>query len=400
MDDEPRRDNLLTAGRAEEPSMGASADVARKVVLAVFWANLPWAIWLPWELTDRQAPPVDAALAVALLLAALALAAVMWAAVTPWTTQRTISVLVLVSMAAVVLLWWPLTTRAEPGEAPWSWLAGIVAGSVALAVPWRVGAALAVSLAGAAALAAEVTDEPLLTHLFPLVAAAALVLIFMLAMVWLLRLLVAAEHARRTESRAVLLEERLRVAREIHDAVGHQMAVIALKAELAGRFADSDVARTRAETEAIRELTRTTLLEVRRAVHGDTVADIETQLQTASAVLTSAGIDVDVAMPAYAITGSESQLLAAVVREAVTNILRHADARRVEIAFPQSGDRRAMVISNDVRATGRGDDRSGGTGLQGLAARCVAMGARLEVSPDPGTFSLTVHLPHPPALGD
>jgi two-component system sensor histidine kinase DesK len=324
----------------------------------------------------------------------------MWAAVTPWTTQRTRIVLVLASVTAVVLLWWPLTTWAEAGEAPWSWLAGVAAGSVALTVPWRAGVAVAVSLGSGTAVAARVRDEPLLSHLVPFGGAAALVLIVMLAMVWLLRLLVAAEHARRTESRAILLEERLRVAREIHDAVGHQMAVIALKAEVAGRFAGSDVARTRAEMEAIRELTRNTLLEVRRAVHGDTVADIDTQLQTAAAVLTSAGIDVDIAARAFPVTRPESQLLAAVVREAVTNILRHADASRVAIAFPQSVDRREMVISNDVRAVaGSDDDRRGGTGLDGLSARCAELGARLEVRQHRGTFCLTVQLPSQPALG-
>jgi two-component system sensor histidine kinase DesK len=224
---------------------------------------------------------------------------------------------------------------------------------------------------------------------------AALVLMMMLAMVWMLRLLVAAEDARRAQARTVVLEERLRVAREIHDAVGHKMAVIALKAEVAGRFAASDVARTRAETEEIRKLTTSTLIEVRRALHGDTVADIDTQLETARTVLASAGIAADLAAPSFPMSDQESQLLAAVVREAVTNILRHADASRVTVSFPRSEGGRAMVIANDVqRVPERIEPARSGTGLDGLAARCAAMTARLEVArPSPTSFRLTVRLP-------
>jgi two-component system, NarL family, sensor histidine kinase DesK len=132
-------------------------------------------------------------------------------------------------------------------------------------------------------------------------------------------------------------------------------------------------------------------------VHGETVADLVTQVASAELVLGSAGIETTVDIDATLVPASASQLLAAVVREAVTNILRHSDARTVSIAFPSTGPCLALVIVNDAAGSPRSGEATGspssGTGLASLAARCTAAGARLVAGPtDDGRFEVRVEL--------
>ena len=107
----------------------------------------------------------------------------------------------------------------------------------------------------------------------------------------------------------------------------------------------TDPARSAAESGEIREIAAATLAEARRAVHGETVADLATQIASAELVLGSAGIDTTVDVDSARVPASASRLLAAVVREAVTNILRHSDARTVSITF--NGTDPTLVIVND-----------------------------------------------------
>jgi two-component system sensor histidine kinase DesK len=219
-----------------------------------------------------------------------------------------------------------------------------------------------------------------------------------LVLVWLLGLVWAAEAGREAEADLVLAQERLRVSRELHDVLGHRLGIIALKAELAADLAATDPARSAAESGEIREIAAATLAEARRAVHGETVADLPTQIASADLVLGSAGIETTIDVDSAQVSASASRLLAAVVREAVTNILRHSDARTVSITFDSTEPCPNLVIVNDGAGRPNGgaapDVPSFGTGLAALAARCATAGGRLVAGPaDDGRFEVRVELP-------
>jgi two-component system sensor histidine kinase DesK len=128
-------------------------------------------------------------------------------------------------------------------------------------------------------------------------------------------------------------------------------------------------------------------------VHGETVADLATQVASAELVLGSAGIGTEVDIDVAQVPASASRLLAAVVREAVTNILRHSDGRTVSIAFDGTGPCPTLVIVNDGTPSPPSGVPSSGTGLASLAARCAAAGARLVAgATSEGGFEVRVEL--------
>jgi two-component system, NarL family, sensor histidine kinase DesK len=180
--------------------------------------------------------------------------------------------------------------------------------------------------------------------------------------VWLLRLLVAAEAGREAEAGLAVSQERLRFARELHDVLGHRLGLIALQAEVAG-------------SKEIRDLATTTLREVRAAVHGYGTVDLAEQLETAQLVLGSAGIEAEVRADAVDLDPAASRLVAATVREAVTNLLRHSEARRVSLHLTETAGTVTLVIMNDGVSTAA---PSTGLGLAGLAERAAQVGARLR----------------------
>ncbi|WP_222262917.1 sensor histidine kinase [Modestobacter marinus] len=376
----------------------------RLVVLGTLLLSYAWALVVPLRLTRPPSALTTAGYVVGLAVFGAALALVLRAAVSPGQSERIrirlIGLLVVVSLA----LWPPSFAWAEPGHEPWAWVAGFVIGASALAVP-RAGVVVAVGLGVMAVTGAVAFDGAVAASLGTAIGSGVVVWLTGLVLVWLLGLLWAAERGRDAEAGLVIAQERLRVSRELHDVLGSRLGIIALKAELAADLAATDPARSAAESDEIRAIAAATLAEARRAVHGETVADLPTQIASAELVLRSAGIATTVDVDTTRVPASVSRLLAAVVREAVTNVLRHSDARTVSIAFPGTGPRRTLVIVND----GAGGTRSGiaagapsaGTGLASLAARCAASGARLVAGPvDDGRFEVRVELaprtPGPP----
>jgi two-component system, NarL family, sensor histidine kinase DesK len=362
----------------------------RLVVLGTLLFSYAWALVFPLRLTQPPSTGLEAAYVVGLALFGVALALVLRAAVTREQSPRArlglIGLLVVVSLG----LWAPAFAWAEPGEEPWAWVAGFVIGASALAVA-RAGVVVAVGLGSMAVIGAVVFDGAVAANLGITLGSGVAMWLVGLVLVWLLGLLWAAEAGRDAEAGLVIAEERLRVSRELHDVLGHRLGIIALKAELAADLAATDPARSTAESDEIRTIAAATLAEARRAVHGETVADLATQVASAELVLGSAGIETTVDIDPRLVPASASRLLAAVVREAVTNILRHSEARTVSIAFHANGPRLTLVIVND----GAGSTAAAsGTGLASLAARCAAAGARLVAGPvDADRFEVKVELP-------
>jgi two-component system, NarL family, sensor histidine kinase DesK len=369
----------------------------RLVVLGALLVSYGWALVLPLRLSRPPSGLLATTYAVGLALFGGALALVLRSAVSPEQSQRTRIALVGVLVIMTLGLWLPAYAWAVPGQEPWAWVAGFAIGACGLAVP-RAGVVVAVGLGAMAAVGAVVFDDSVVQNLGFALGSAAVVWLTGLVLVWLLGLLWAAEAGREAEADLVLTQERLRVSRELHDVLGHRLGIIALKAELAADLAATDPARSAAESGEIREIAAATLAEARQAVHGETVADLATQIASAELVLGSAGIETTIDVDSAQVSASASRLLAAVVREAVTNILRHSDARKVSITFDCTERCSTLMIVNDGARPAKGgtapDGPSSGTGLAVLAARFATAGGRLVAGPaNDGRFEVRVELP-------
>jgi two-component system, NarL family, sensor histidine kinase DesK len=369
----------------------------RLVVLGALLVSYGWALVFPLRLTRPPSGLLATTYVVGLALFGCALALVLRSAVSPEQSQRTRIALVGALVIVTLGLWLPAYAWAVPGQEPWAWAAGFAIGACALAVP-LAGPIVAVGLGAMAAAGAVVFDGSVVQNLGFTLGSAAVVWLTGVVLVWLLGLVWAAEAGREAEADLVLAQERLRVSRELHDVLGHRLGIIALKAELAANLAATDPARSAAESGEIREIAAATLAEARRAVHGETVADLATQIASAELVLGSADIETTIDVDSPQVSASTSRLLAAVVREAVTNILRHSDAHKVSITFDGTERGSTLVIMNDGAGRRKGgtapDGPSSGTGLAVLAARCATAGGRLVSGPaNDGRFEVRVELP-------
>lgn len=369
----------------------------RLVVLGVLMACFAWAVIVPISLTAPPSTGLGAAFLVGMAGFGAALMLVLWIAVSPRPSAATTWATTAMLLAVSLVLWAPAHLWAERGEQPWAWLAGFAIAACAL-VSWPSGVVMALVLAAAAWIGGIVFDGGVVASVLTLLGSAVVVWAMCQALVWLLRLLWTAQDVREGQTALAIAEERLRVSRELHDVLGHRLGIIALKAELAADLTARDAGHAAAECEAIRGLASETLVEVRRAVHGQTVADLAAQLQAADLVLHSAGIEARVEADPDLLARlpqNLSHLLAALVREAVTNLLRHSQARQVSITVVATGRDLTLVIVNDGVGGPERNETSGGTGLATLSDRCVAAGARLSV--DRSTedrFELRVVCPH------
>jgi len=207
--------------------------------------------------------------------------------------------------------------------------------------------------------------------------------------------------ARRDLARLAVMEERLRMARDLHDLLGHTLSLITLKSELAGRLVEAAPARAAAEIQEVERVARQTLREVREAVAGYRQPTLRSELDGARQLLEAAGIACQIEHTAGALPPATDAVLAWAVREAVTNVIRHSRARRCRIQISGAdGTVHTEVINDGHREYGQ--DREGahgrtGSGLAGLAERVMAQGGQLEAGPLPAegtqSFRLWVELP-------
>lgn len=188
--------------------------------------------------------------------------------------------------------------------------------------------------------------------------------------VWLIGRSIASEEL---SMELAMSEERESIARDVHDMLGHSLTIVKLKAELAMRLLDKDPAATRAELEAISRLTGEAISGVRGTVTGLRVEGLAQQLSASRSALESAGISVTVSGEASALSPAQSLTAGWILREATTNVLRHAQARSVRIEV----DPGTMTVEDD----GVGICEKPGNGLRGMAERAAAAGAVLRIGP-------------------
>ena len=189
--------------------------------------------------------------------------------------------------------------------------------------------------------------------------------------------------AREEVERLARVAERERIARDLHDVLGHTLTLITLKSALATRLAERDPARAAEEMRDVERASREALQEVRAAVAGRRDVGLAAELASARAMLTAAGIAVEHVATPVALSSSQEAALALAVREAVTNVVRHAGASRCRITLTGDGAARSLAIEDD----GRGKRGPDGNGLTGMRDRVRALGGHVVV--DAGTLSGT-----------
>jgi two-component system sensor histidine kinase DesK len=183
--------------------------------------------------------------------------------------------------------------------------------------------------------------------------------------------------ARAEVARLAASEERLRIARDLHDLLGHSLSLIVLKSELAGRLAPVDTDRSVQEIKDINQVARQALADVRETVSGYRRRSLAEELDSARGVLTAAGVEPVVRMSGTPLPEDQDALFAWVVREGVTNIVRHSRASRAEISVTGS--------TVEVSDNGQGSEAyRPGNGLSGLHERISEAQGVLTSGPRPG----------------
>lgn len=206
--------------------------------------------------------------------------------------------------------------------------------------------------------------------------------------------------AREELARRAVEEERLRFSRDLHDLLGHTLSVIVVKSEAVRRLARRDLDAALVQVGDIESVGRQALTEVREAVTGYREGSLATELDRARSALRAVGIEPVVRQSGPPLAARTEALLGWVIREAVTNAVRHSGATHCEIAVEGGPERVRVRISDDGRGAlpASGPLPSipgiGGTGLKGLTERLAAAGGSLEAGPGPrGGFVVTAELP-------
>lgn len=179
-------------------------------------------------------------------------------------------------------------------------------------------------------------------------------------------------------ARLAVEAERNRLARDVHDILGHSLTVITVKAELAGKLLDTGQQdRARTEVGDLERLSREALADVRRAVEGFREISLAGELARAREALSAKGIHAHVPTATDEVAGDARELFAWVVREGVTNVIRHSNAGecRIELAADH------MSVADDGTTTG---GHCSGNGLRGLGERARSVGYRIVVTDGPG----------------
>lgn len=219
------------------------------------------------------------------------------------------------------------------------------------------------------------------------------------------RVLVRRLHDAQGEvARLAAVEERLRIARDLHDLVGHSLSLIVVKSELAGRLAQANLPAAGQEIADVEQVARQSLVEVRDAVTGYRQRSLIEELDDARSALAAADVDTALRPSDTPLPDEIDQLFGWAVREGVTNVIRHARATRCEITVRLA--ERTGTATLDIVDDGLGpeaDDDGTGNGLAGLGERVEALDGRITTGPNPKTgrgFRLTVRVPLPVAEAD
>ncbi|MFI6600693.1 histidine kinase [Nonomuraea sp. NPDC050536] len=269
----------------------------------------------------------------------------------------------------------------------WLGVAGFLAGPILLAFPWAMALPLVAAVVGATVAAAVLLGLP-----FPVTLNYAIsTVVTGLVVYGLLRLAQLARELRESRdglARAAVVEERLRAARDLHDLLGHSLAAILLKCELARRL---DPGRAREELDDVLTMTERAMSDLRTVSGEQGELSLTAEARSAASLLAAAGIEVELDLGHDALGADVDTTLGIVLREAVTNVLRHSSARRCAITTVTRDGTVRLSVRNDGAGTSK--ERHGSAGIGNLTTRLAALDGHLEVGLEDGWFELTATVP-------
>jgi two-component system sensor histidine kinase DesK len=202
----------------------------------------------------------------------------------------------------------------------------------------------------------------------------------------------ALYQARQEVEHLAAEQERLRIARDLHDLLGHALTTVTVKAELAARLATIDPERAAVEMQEVAELARQGLADVRSTISGYREVSLISELASGREVLAAAGMTPAFPAAVEDVPLHARELFGWAVREGITNAVRHSRAERVEVRLTPT----SVEIVDDGRGTAPDIASIGpaGSGLAGLAERAQAVGGSVSAGPRPGGgYELRVELP-------
>jgi two-component system, NarL family, sensor histidine kinase DesK len=201
--------------------------------------------------------------------------------------------------------------------------------------------------------------------------------------VWSLGVIWEIDRSRDVQARLAVAEERLRFARDLHDVLGRNLALIAVKSELAAQLARRGQDGAVEHMLDVRQVAQDSMREVREVVGGYRGADLDTELTGARSVLAAAGISARVIGDGAGLSRAVQAALGWVVREATTNVIRHSDATTTRIQVdrvPVAGRETAVLRIENDGVRDAGSTPSNGSGLVGLRERLADLGGEVTAS--------------------
>lgn len=182
--------------------------------------------------------------------------------------------------------------------------------------------------------------------------------------------------------------ERERIARDLHDVLGHTLSLVVLKSELAAKLIGRDPARAESEIREVERISRDALSEVRKAIGGYRAGGLEEELARAASTLRTAGVTPECESAPVPLSPTQETVLALAVRESVTNVVRHAGAAHCRMKIERANGCCRLEIQDD----GRGGIQAEGNGVRGMRERVEALGGTLQRETGAGT-RVTIVLP-------
>jgi two-component system sensor histidine kinase DesK len=200
----------------------------------------------------------------------------------------------------------------------------------------------------------------------------------------------ALKQSQQETKQLAKIAERERISRDLHDLLGHSLSVITLKSELAGKMIDKGISldKIKAEIKAVEQLSRKTLAQVRDAVKGYNVATINGEILQVKVATEAANIELIASIEVESLPLNVESELALIIREAITNVIRHAETEKVWIVLKNVTTHLILTISDQGQITTNKEQ----SGMQNMRTRIAHLGGKMEVENTPNT-QLTFTLP-------
>jgi two-component system sensor histidine kinase DesK len=389
----PGADGISVQPRADAYEVHGGQRLARLIVLTVLCAFLAVQVI---DILDSPIPDQGVKLAVAIACSCVVFTLELFissASSVTWSGRRRLGVLL--AQAAVTYL--PLVALGTE----WGGMAGFFGGSILLLVPglaaWALFAAVVLSML----LAPIVTGLDAYNVAYLTVATMDIgLVVFGLSR---LNLVISYLHTTRAElAQLAVVKERMRFARDLHDLLGYSLSAITLKAELTRRLVGVNPERARDELADLLDIARQALADVRTVASEYRNMSLSKEAASVASLLAAAGIAAQVEINCGALDEDIDTVLATVLREAVTNMLRHSSAQKCTVAADVTEAAATLRVSNDGVPASAASHRAGG-GLDNLAQRLDAVGGNLTAgTAADGRFEVLATVPllgRPPDTG-